>query len=193
LSFKDLPEGNYDAQLFAKNGYCHIGSKISFSVTNAGTGDGTGGGTGGGAASITVGKPSYKVGETVSVNYSNSASSRDWIAVYPQGSIGKSCEQNSRYVAWKYAENSSGSVSFSNLGAGNYQLQMFQNDGYCHLGSPVPFSISAGSSTGGFARVAFVGDSGYGSNFQSVLNLIKAEGAGMTMFVGDTAYGSGYP
>jgi hypothetical protein len=40
------------------------------------------------------------------------------------------------------------------------------------------------------AKVAFVGDSGAGSNFQSVLNLIKSEKANMTMFLGDTSYSS---
>lgn len=64
-------------------------------------------------------------------------------------------------------------------------------------GTAKPCSDTGGGTGGGTggttptARVAFVGDSGYGSNFQSVLNLIKAEGAGMTMFLGDTAYTSG--
>jgi hypothetical protein len=55
--------------------------------------------------------------------------------------------------------------------------------------SATVWTTNTGSGGGsGSARVAFVGDSGYGSNFQSVLNLIKSEGAGMTMFLGDTSY-----
>ncbi len=45
-------------------------------------------------------------------------------------------------------------------------------------------------SPSGYVRVAFVGDSKAGDNFQHVLNLIKSEGANMTMFLGDTSYAS---
>jgi hypothetical protein len=43
--------------------------------------------------------------------------------------------------------------------------------------------------TGGI-KIAFIGDTGAGSNFQSVLNLIKAEGAELTIVAGDTSYDS---
>jgi hypothetical protein len=43
--------------------------------------------------------------------------------------------------------------------------------------------------TGGI-KIAFIGDTGAGSNFQSVLNLIKAEGAELTIVAGDTSYNS---
>jgi len=45
------------------------------------------------------------------------------------------------------------------------------------------------TSTGG-TKIAFVGDTGYGNRFQSVLNLIKAEGANLTVLLGDTSYSS---
>ena len=37
-------------------------------------------------------------------------------------------------------------------------------------------------------KVAFVGDTGDGDNFQQVLNLIKKEGSELTMILGDTSY-----
>jgi Calcineurin-like phosphoesterase len=37
-------------------------------------------------------------------------------------------------------------------------------------------------------KIAFVGDTGHGPGFQTVLNLIKAEGAHMTILLGDTSY-----
>jgi myo-inositol-hexaphosphate 3-phosphohydrolase len=50
--------------------------------------------------------------------------------------------------------------------------------------------------TGGVAtdpnfKVAFIGDSGAGSNFQSVLNMIKAENTDMVLHQGDFAYSDG--
>lgn len=40
-------------------------------------------------------------------------------------------------------------------------------------------------------KVAFIGDTGYGSSFQGVLNLIKNEGAHMIVVQGDYSYGEG--
>lgn len=42
--------------------------------------------------------------------------------------------------------------------------------------------------TGEAVKVAFIGDTGAGTNFQSVLNLIKAEKAQLTVVAGDTSY-----
>ena len=47
----------------------------------------------------------------------------------------------------------------------------------------------SGGNTDG-VKIAFIGDTGYGSNFQNVLNLIKAEGAELTIVAGDTSYSS---
>jgi hypothetical protein len=48
----------------------------------------------------------------------------------------------------------------------------------------------AGGGTGDSAKIAFIGDTGAGSNFQNVLNLIKAEKAQLTILAGDTSYSS---
>jgi hypothetical protein len=47
----------------------------------------------------------------------------------------------------------------------------------------------SGSGAGG-VKIAFIGDTGYGSNFQKVLNLIKSEKAELTIVAGDTSYSS---
>ena len=50
---------------------------------------------------------------------------------------------------------------------------------------------SGGGSGGGTSngvKIAFIGDTGTGSNFQNVLNLIKQEGAELTVVAGDTSY-----
>src|SRR3989344_8820860 len=49
----------------------------------------------------------------------------------------------------------------------------------------------AATSTDPNFKVAFIGDSGAGSNFQAVLNLIKAEGAQMVLHQGDFDYSDG--
>lgn len=49
-------------------------------------------------------------------------------------------------------------------------------------------STSGGGGGGDGVKIAFIGDTGYGSNFQSVLNLIKAEKAQLTVVAGDTSY-----
>ena len=48
---------------------------------------------------------------------------------------------------------------------------------------------TGGGSTDG-VKIAFIGDTGAGGNFQSVLNLIKSEGAELTVVAGDTSYDS---
>src|SRR3990167_8280800 len=52
-------------------------------------------------------------------------------------------------------------------------------------------SVSAQNTTEPNFKVAFIGDSSAGNNFQSVLNLIKAEGAQMVLHQGDFDYSAG--
>ncbi len=49
-------------------------------------------------------------------------------------------------------------------------------------------SGSGGGSSNEGVKIAFIGDTGAGSNFQSVLDLIKSEGAELTVVAGDTSY-----
>ena len=156
-------------------------------------GDDTGGG--GDTPVITLSKSNYEQGESVQVNFQNSTDDTDWVGIYKAGTIANSCTQSDAYVAWKYAEGVSGSLRFSGLDIGNYDVQLFAENGYCHLGSALSFNMAAGSGGGGGGttdgvKIAFIGDTGTGSNFQNVLNLIKQEGAELTIVAGDTSYSS---
>ena len=70
---------------------------------------------------------------------------------------------------------------------------IMQNDGNLVLassGGATVWATNTGTtppSTGG-TKIAFVGDTEAGSGFQNVLNLIKAEGAKLTVVLGDTSY-----
>ena len=59
----------------------------------------------------------------------------------------------------------------------------------CVLATAQSAYVSAATLETG-TKIAFVGDTGAGGNFQSVLNLIKSEGAKLTIVVGDTSYSS---
>ena len=90
-------------------------------------------------------------------------------------------------AVWSSGTNGKGAVRLVMQDDGNLVLQTA-------AGATI-WSTNTGGSTppppvDGRARVAFVGDSGSGGNFQNVLNLIKSEGAEMTMFLGDTSYSS---
>ncbi len=70
---------------------------------------------------------------------------------------------------------------------------IMQNDGNLVLASSTGATVWATNtgtpSTGtGGTKIAFVGDTDSGSGFQNVLNLIKAEGAKLTVVLGDTSY-----
>jgi hypothetical protein len=47
-----------------------------------------------------------------------------------------------------------------------------------------------GGNNGDAVKIAFIGDTGAGGNFQAVLNLIQSEGADLTLVAGDTSYNS---
>jgi cytochrome c peroxidase len=49
---------------------------------------------------------------------------------------------------------------------------------------------SDGNTGDGGTKIAFIGDTGAGGNFQRVLDLIKSEGAELTIVAGDTSYSS---
>jgi Calcineurin-like phosphoesterase len=84
--------------------------------------------------------------------------------------------------------------SSNTIGKGASYLIM-QNDGNLVLATSAGATVWASNtgttppSTGG-TKIAFVGDTAAGGSFQSVLNLIKAEGAKLTVVLGDTSYSS---
>ncbi len=83
--------------------------------------------------------------EPVEIAYNkDSNNALDWVGIYKKGELGTNCSSNNEtYVDWRYAPSNSGMVSFSDLPAGNYQAQMFADDGYCFVGEPK--SIMVGS------------------------------------------------
>ncbi len=150
-SFSGLTAGSYVAQMFDNNGYCFIGSTASFSI-NAGGGSGGGGSGGGGTPTggVTLSKAQFSVGEIVAVDYTGATvGGRDWVGIYPAGSMAQSCVQNSNYTTYQYVNSTQGRVNFTGLAAGSYVTQLFDNDGYCFIGSSANFTVSAGGNGGG--------------------------------------------
>ena len=191
-TFSGLEPGEYQAQLFSDDSYCYISTPISFTVASGGD---NGGGDTDNVLSMT--KTEFTEGESVTVNYNGgTGSDLDWIGIFPSGALNSSCSSTDAYTTWQYTNGTSGSRTFSGLAAGSYQAQLFSDDSYCHVGSPVSFTIEQGDDggTGGGdgtgVKVAFIGDTGTGSAFQNVLNLIKREGAELTIVAGDTSYSS---
>lgn len=91
-------------------------------------------------------------------------------------------------AVWATGTNGKGATALTIKNDGN--LVLTNASGASVWATNTSDGSGGGTPPSGSARVAFVGDSGSGSNFQSVLNLIKAEGAKVTMFLGDTSYAS---
>lgn len=89
-------------------------------------------------------KITYALGEPVVITYEGgSGNPTDWIGIFPENQLNISCEETPSYVAMAYTDGIGGTVVFDNLNAGSYQAQLFENDGYCHLGAPIDFTIQA--------------------------------------------------
>ena len=131
----------------------------------------------------------------------NAASSAIWSSkTNGKGAVRLTMQSDGNLVLYTSASKAVWATGTNGKGANRATLRDDGNFVLYTASNQSVWSTNTGSGTppppppppsGTAARVAFVGDSGYGSNFQSVLNLIKSEGAGMTMFVGDTAYASG--
>ncbi len=128
----------------------------------------------------------------------NAASAALWAsATNGKGGVRLTMQSDGNLVLYTSAGKAVWATGTNGKGANRATLQDSGNFALLTASNVSVWATNTGGTTpppppvGSAARVAFVGDSGYGSNFQSVLNLIKSEGAGMTLFVGDTAYGSG--
>ncbi len=133
-SFTGLEAGEYEAQLFSDDGYCYIGKAVQFTITSVDDGP---------SDTLTTTKATFSVGEAVVINYHDgSGSTRDWIGIFRQNDLTRSCEQNDRYLAWSYTNGKSGKVTFEGLTPGDYAAQLFSNDSYCHIGRSLAFSVN---------------------------------------------------
>jgi serine protease len=87
---------------------------------------------------LSMSKPRYEVGETITVNYNNlPGNNTDWIALYSAGAA------NTAYGEWYYTNGAtSGSMTFGGLAAGNYEARLFFNDSYT-VEKKVTFTVEA--------------------------------------------------
>ncbi len=120
--------------------------------------------------------------QTASALWSSSTANKGGVRLVLQSNGNLVLYSSSNAVVWSSASDGKGA---------NYLI--VQNDGNAALvnsGGSAVWASNTGTvpTSGTGTKVAFVGDTGYGSGFQSVLNLIKAEGAKLTMLLGDTSY-----
>ncbi len=99
-------------------------------------------------------------------------------------------------AVWASGTNGTGASRVVINNDGSLAIYAGNNPVWAQNGTGDTGSGSGGGTGGGTGstadgvKVAFIGDTGAGSNFQSVLNLIKSEGAELTLVAGDTSYSS---
>jgi len=100
-------------------------------------------GTGSSNGTLSLVKTVFAKNERVIIDYSDGAEHRkDWVGIFRLGSLGESCEPDDDYVTWKYANRKKGRAGFRHLPPGDYQAQLFSNDGYCHIGDAISFTVT---------------------------------------------------
>jgi hypothetical protein len=99
--------------------------------------------------SITLNKSDYQQGESIQISYQNSTDDTDWVGIYKAGTIESSCSNSGAYLTWQYAKGASGSLQFNNFEAGDYDVQLFSENGYCHLGDMLSFNMATDNNGGG--------------------------------------------
>jgi serine protease len=98
---------------------------------------------------ITLDKSTYQQSESVQISYKNSTDDTDWVGIYQAGTIESSCSTSGAYLTYQYATGASDSLQFTDLEIGNYDVQLFAKNGYCHLGSPLSFNVTVDNNGGG--------------------------------------------
>lgn len=163
LNFQSLPAGNYVAQLFSDNSYCHLGQPETFQITEApddtnqdndnnGSDSNAGGNTddnnndnngNDNAQALILNSNTFNAGERIRLAYTTGTDSdKDWVGIYAQGDLNKSCKKTDKYIDWKYTNGKAGNLDFDPLAPGNYIAQLFSDNSYCHLGQSVSFEVS---------------------------------------------------
>lgn len=94
---------------------------------------------------LSTGTPTVANGSPVTFNYTtpaSTASSTNWIGVYPHGVTPGS----QAATDWQYAPGTSGSVTFTaNYGVGSYDVYYLYNNGYTVLAGPVGLTLASTS------------------------------------------------
>lgn len=140
LRFDGLTPGNYVAQLFSDNSYCHLGQFESFQVT-ADDDDQTDGDNI--TPALILNNAQYSVGQNIQIEYTRgTGEDRDWVGIYAQGDLNKSCQRTDKYISWQYTNGTAGNLVFDPLPAGQYVAQLFSDNSYCHLGQDIAFDVS---------------------------------------------------
>ncbi|MBN1403740.1 MAG: fibronectin type III domain-containing protein [Opitutales bacterium] len=96
------------------------------------------------APELVLDKSVYSTGDTVTVTYTNGlGNAKDWVGIYKKGET--PADTTSQAFAYVNAENlKNGSVSFSNLSAGNeYFAGFFENNGYTEIAPRQSFYLGA--------------------------------------------------
>ena len=135
-----LAAGEYKVVLFADGGYQNVADECYFSVKASGDVEETYG-------KLSLSKETYVVGEEIVLNYSNSASAKDFVSVYTKANENGTTNASGE-LAWVYTADEEGSVtqnSFSKQywasNPGEYVFKYWQADQYNVEMDRVYFSI----------------------------------------------------
>ena len=127
--------------------------------------------------------------------WSTGTNGQDAVRLKFQGDGNLVLRSSSGSATWSSGTNGSGATRLvlNNDGSlalydGNTPVWSVNGEGDTGGGNNGGGNNGGGSSDG--VKIAFIGDTGAGSNFQNVLNLIKREGAELTIVAGDTSYSS---
>lgn len=130
-TFTGLASGDYVVRAFANDTYTLL-AQDTFSVGA------------GAAATVTLGRATYGVGEQIDVTWSGLTTNvTDWIAIAPQGS------GDTTVTRWAYTGGAaSGTLSFEGpAGGGAYVARAFVNDSYTKAGESGAFTVGGGLET----------------------------------------------
>jgi endonuclease/exonuclease/phosphatase family metal-dependent hydrolase len=116
----DLTAGTYNAYLLAKNGYDILAGPVPFTTT----------GEVNATLEVDESKPPFVFKYTTNVPHQ-----RNWVGIYPEGSVPENDATKFQYAAWSYAGGRSGSVkvSVNGLEPGVYYAYFLAKNGYTSL------------------------------------------------------------
>jgi hypothetical protein len=148
VTFSGLGSGAYEARAYVNDSYTVI-ARSSFTVSGTTS------------PTVSTDHTSYTAGQTVTINYANlPGNTYDWVAVSPASSPATS------YFKYAYTNGAtSGSASFTGVGAGNWEARAYVNDTYTVIatstftvqGSPAVTTNATTYTVGDVVTVSFTG------------------------------------